>query len=246
VRAVSAAPANDVIRLVIVEPAAVFRLGLGHALDSERDMEVVAEAGTVDDGLKAIKRLGSRSKVVVLIGLEANGEHDAFSLVHTVRELFPSHRVLVMGTDIDGVAISRAFFVGADGFVHKDCEPAGFVDAVRRTAVGGIVLEGLPRGALGGIAEAIDFQRTAILTPRETQVLAVAAEGLTARQIGRRLGMRERTVTTHLAHIYRKLGTNSRVAAVMAASKSGLLLIPSAREEEEENEAGLSAATVAS
>lgn len=209
--------------MVVIEPTTVFRLGLHQLLDAQPGVEVVADAGTAEDGLKAIKRARQRSKVVILIGLELEGERDAFWLVHTIRELFPPHRVLVMGTDTDGLAISRAFFVGADGFVHKNCEPDRFVDAVRRAALGGIVLEGLPRGALGEIAEGVDFHRTAVLTPREVQVLAVAAEGLTARQIGRRLGMQERTVTTHLAHIYRKLGTNSRVAAVMAASRGGLL-----------------------
>ena len=68
-----------------------------------------------------------------------------------------------------------------------------------------------------------DQQRS--FTQRELEVLRVATEGLTARQIGHRLGVRERTVTTHLAHIYRKLGTGSRVAAITAAARSGLVSV---------------------
>jgi DNA-binding CsgD family transcriptional regulator len=56
-------------------------------------------------------------------------------------------------------------------------------------------------------------------------VLSVAAEGLTARQIGHRLGLRERTVTTHLAHIYRKLGAPGRVAAINFAARSGWVTV---------------------
>lgn len=65
------------------------------------------------------------------------------------------------------------------------------------------------------------------LTERELEVLSVAAEGLTARQIAERLGVRERTVTTHLARIYRKLGVRSRLAAIRVAAASGLVTVGS-------------------
>ena len=63
------------------------------------------------------------------------------------------------------------------------------------------------------------------LTEREREVLVVAAEGLTARQIATRLGVRERTITTHLARIYGKLGVGSRLAAIRMASQSGLVSV---------------------
>ena len=65
------------------------------------------------------------------------------------------------------------------------------------------------------------------LSESEREVLKVAAEGLTARQIGTRLGVRERTVTTHLARIYGKLGVGSRMAAIRQASRSGLVSVGS-------------------
>jgi DNA-binding CsgD family transcriptional regulator len=64
-----------------------------------------------------------------------------------------------------------------------------------------------------------------MLTERERQVLMVAAEGLTARQIADRLGVRERTVTTHLGRIYGKLGVGTRLGAVRAAASSGLVTV---------------------
>jgi DNA-binding NarL/FixJ family response regulator len=133
--------------------------------------------------------------------------------------------VLATGTDLTGGAVSKALFVGADGFIHKNSQPERFIEATRRAAAGELVLEGLPRGALGEIVDGMEPRRkaTSPLTEREQMVLRVAAEGLTAREIGRRLGVRERTVTTHLNHIYRKLGANGRVGALVAATRLGVL-----------------------
>ena len=88
-----------------------------------------------------------------------------------------------------------------------------------------MVLAGPASGAVGRIAEGIDRRRDVEvrLTDREREVLVVAAEGLTAREIATRLGVRERTVTTHLARIYGKLGVGSRLAAIRLATRSGLV-----------------------
>ncbi|MGZ8585795.1 MAG: response regulator transcription factor, partial [Actinomycetota bacterium] len=67
------------------------------------------------------------------------------------------------------------------------------------------------------------------LTEREREILSVAAEGLTAREIGTRLGVRERTVTTHLGHIYGKLGVGTRVGAIRVAAQSGLVSVGASR-----------------
>jgi DNA-binding NarL/FixJ family response regulator len=90
-----------------------------------------------------------------------------------------------------------------------------------------MVLTGPPSEALGQVAAAL-MQRRQIesgLTRREREVLDLAAEGLTARAIGDRLGVRERTVTTHLTRIYQKLGVATRLGAVRAAARAGLVRI---------------------
>src|SRR5437867_2486218 len=98
-------------------------------------------------------------------------------------------------------------------------ECLGAIKAMRRRS-GVVVLLGVPAERLGAVADGLDMHRDAddILTEREREVLSIAAEGLTARQIGHRLGLRERTVTTHLARIYRKLGAPGRVAAINFAA----------------------------
>jgi len=216
---------SPTVGVVLVDAHAVVRAGLRLLVASEPDIDVIAEAGTADQALESLREFRRRTRIVVTIGLELSGERDAFWLIRTIREQYPTLPILACGGDIDGMAISQALFVGADSFVHKNTEPVRFLDAIRRTAAGQVVMEGLPRGTFGDLAETLDRQRAAehILTHREREVLFVAAEGLTARQIGRRLGVQERTVTTHLARIYRKLGANSRIGAIAAATRSGVL-----------------------
>jgi len=218
-------PASPDIGVILIDGHAVVRAGLKLLLTCEPDLEVVAEAGRAEDGLDCIRKIPRGSRGVVIVGIDLAGARDSFWLIRALREQYPTLPLLAWGSDVDGMAISRALFVGADSFVHRSTDPDRFIDAVRRTAGGQVVLEGLPRGTFGEIAEDLDRRRAAdhILTERERQVLAVAAEGLTARQIGRRLGIQERTITTHLGSIYRKLGANSRIGAIAAANRFGLL-----------------------
>ena len=210
--------------VVVVDPLPVVRAGLSMLIGDRPDLEVLAEAGTADDGLEAIQRLW-RSRVVVLVGLGLVGDHDAYWLIRTVRERYPSHAILGCGANADPTDISRALFVGADGFVDKNIDPIEFLQALRRAADHEIVLAGPASGSLGSIADGIDRRRDVELrlTEREREVLVVAAEGLTAREIATRLGVRERTVTTHLARIYGKLGVGTRLAAIRLATQSGLV-----------------------
>jgi len=212
--------------VVVIDPLPVVRAGLSLLIEDRPDMEALAEAGTADEGVEVIQRL-RRSRVVVLIGLGLVGEHDSYWLIRTIRERFPSHAVLACGANADPTAISRALFVGADGFVDKNVDPVLFLQSLRRAADREMVLEGPESAVVGTIADGIDRRRDVEikLTDREREVLVVAAEGLTAREIADRLGVRERTVTTHLARIYGKLGVGSRLAAIRLAVQSGLVTV---------------------
>ena len=121
--------------VIVVDPLPVVRAGTSLLIGDRPDMEVLAEAGTADEGLAAIRRT-RRSRVVVLIGLSLTGEHDAFWLIRTTRERFPSHALIACGANADPTMISRALFVGADGFVDKNIDPVEFLQALRRAADG--------------------------------------------------------------------------------------------------------------
>jgi len=189
-------------------------------------MEVVGEAGNADESVEVMGR-NRRSRIVVLVGLGLTGSCDAFALIRLLRERSPEHAVLALGANADAITVSRALFVGADGFVDKNLDPLEFLQALRRAAEGELVMAIPETVTVSDVAIGLDRRRRfdARLTHREREVLTVAAEGLTAREIADRLGVRERTVTTHLARIYAKLGVGNRLSAIRLASSSGLVAV---------------------
>jgi len=212
--------------VVVVDPLPVVRAGLSLLIEDRPDMEVLAEAGTAEEALEAVRRT-KRNRLVVLVGLGLDGERDSFWLIRSVRERFPGVAVLACGARAEPTDISRALFMGADGFADKNADPVDFLQSVCRVASREMVLAGPPAEWVGAIAEGIERRRIleTVLTDREREVLEVAAEGLTARQIATRLGVRDRTVTTHLTRIYKKLGVGSRVAAIRVAANAGLVSV---------------------
>lgn len=221
----SARPSLPVVNVVLVDPLSVVRSGLRLLICGEPDLTVVGEAATADEALETLRVLARRAGLLALVGLNLGGQRDGYWLIREIRESFPSIPVIACGANSDAISISRALFFGADGFVDKTARPGDFLHAIRRGARREMVLEGLPPDWMAPIADGIGRHRdrAAVLTGREREILTVAAEGLTSRQIGSRLGVRERTVTTHLFRIYRKLGADSRVGAIAAAARSGII-----------------------
>jgi DNA-binding NarL/FixJ family response regulator len=224
----STAPGHDRLGVVVVEPFPVVRAGLVATLAGTPGLEVVAEASSAEEALEAAAKVrGIRMHVVALVAMGLAGERDAFWLVRALRERYPGFVILALGANADPQAVSRALFVGADGFVDKNMDVEEFVRAIRGAADHEVVIAGPAASSVGQIAEGIERRRSSgfRLTRREREVLEVAAEGLTAREIAERLGVRERTVTTHLARIYGKLGVGNRLAALRIAARSGLVSI---------------------
>lgn len=209
--------------VIVVDPLPVVRAGVALLIAGAEGFEVVAQASSAQDALDAL--VPARAGALVMVGLGLDGPHDALWLIESIRARFPSSVVVAVGARSDAMTISRALFSGADGYVDKDVDPAEFLDAIRSACSGQMVLAGPPEDWVGAIAGGLERDRRADawLTLRERQVLSVAAEGLTARQIAERLGVRERTVTTHLTRIYGKLGVRTRIAAIRTAAAAGLV-----------------------
>lgn len=212
------------LRIFVADYPSILRAGIASLLAAQPDMEVLGDEGTPEGCLESLRALRQRTGVLLIVGLGLPGDHGALGLIRSVRERFPGVAILACASSPDDLIVSHSLFAGADGFVSKDAEPADFVDAVRRAARGEVVLAGIPDTWVGKIADNIErsVSKVPVLTDREAQVLTVAAEGLTARQIGSRLGVTERTVTTHLGRIYRKLGANGRVSAISAFSSGAV------------------------
>jgi DNA-binding NarL/FixJ family response regulator len=212
--------------VVIVDPFPVVRAGLASSIEGSPGLEVLAQASSADEAIVVVANV-RRSRVVVLVAMGLAGEKDSYWLIRTLRERFPGHAILGLGANADPHVVSRALFVGADGFVDKNIELDEFLAAIRSAGNEEMVIAGPAAASVGQIAEGIERRRSVglRLTKREREVLSVAAEGLTAREIAERLGVRERTVTTHLARIYGKLGVGNRLAALRLAARSGLVSI---------------------
>jgi DNA-binding NarL/FixJ family response regulator len=221
-----AARAARQMGVVIVDPFPVVRAGLASTIEADPGLEVLAQASSADEAIVVVANV-RRSRVVVLVAMGLAGDKDSYWLIRTLRERFPGHAILGLGANADPHVVSRALFVGADGFVDKNIELDEFLAAIRSAGNEEMVIAGPAAASVGQIAEGIERRRSVglRLPKREREVLSVAAEGLTAREIAERLGVRERTVTTHRARIYGKLGVGNRLAALRLAARSGLVSI---------------------
>lgn len=213
------------LSVVIVDPLPIVTEGLGLFLETQPGVEVVASANSADDAVEHIEHKRGRTHLTVLVALELSGDHDGLWLIRTLRERFPTILVLACSVNPTRMTVSRALFVGADGFINKRADPTDFIDGMRRAAEDEMVLVGIPPDWLGPIAEDVQREQDAkpVLSGRERSVLTLAAQGLSAKGIADQLGVRERTITTHLSNIYDKLGVHSRVAAISAAIRDGLI-----------------------
>lgn len=212
--------------VVVVDPFPVVRAGLASTIEASPGLEVLAQASSAEEAIAVVGGV-RRTRVVVLVAMGLAGDKDSYWLIRALRERFPGYAILGLGANADPHVVSRALFVGADGFVDKNIELDEFLAAIKSAGNEEMVIAGPAAASVGKIAEGIERRRSVglRLTRREREVLAVAAEGLTAREIAERLGVRERTVTTHLARIYGKLGVGNRLAALRMAARSGLVSI---------------------
>jgi DNA-binding NarL/FixJ family response regulator len=208
-----------VIRVLLVDDHPVVREGIRGMLGAEPDISVVGDAAS---GPEALALVAALSPDVVLMDLRMPGG-DGVSATERITADHPGAHVLVLTTyDTDG-DILRAVEAGATGYLLKDTPRAALADAVRAAARGETVLTGRVAGKLLSGMRQRDAPTAAVLSPRETEVLRLAAEGRTNAAIGRALHISQTTVKTHLMRVYDKLGVGDRTAAVSRAIRRGLL-----------------------
>ena len=223
---VTTPPRDEGMAVFMIEGLPTIRAALRMLLESQPGMRVVGEADQADRALDDIRSIRATGRLLLLIGMDIKGAHDSFWLIRRVRESFPAAIVVACGVEADRDSVSKAFFVGVDGFVDMNAEPMEFVQALRDAARGQVVFVGPPTSWIGSITEDLSgpqVEEPKVLSDREVEVLTHAAEGLTARDIGERLGLTERTVSTHLHRIYTKLGVGNRMGAVQVATQRGLI-----------------------
>ena len=207
---------TSTVRVVVVEDHPVTRMGVVALLGQDERIEVVGEAGAGEDALEVVAR---EHPDVVVTDLRLGDGLDGVGVTSAVRGTRPAPAVLVLTTYDTDRDIVRAVEAGAAGYLLKDADPARITDAVIRAAAGETVLS--PDLAQRVVARISRPQ--ADLSPREVEILAAVARGLSNREIARALVISEATVKTHLVHVFTKLDVDSRTAAVARAREEGVI-----------------------
>jgi len=227
---------SQLIRIVVADDHQVVRTGFATLLDTQPDFEVV---GTAVNGSEAVRICRELHPDVVLMDVRMPGTDG----IEATRQLAEpgdegGPRVLILTTfDLDDY-VYDALCAGASGFLLKDVTAERLFEAVRVIAAGEALLapavtrrlisefsrirprQATPPTAMAALRE---------LTPRETEVLRLIAEGLSNPEIAARLVVTEETVKTHVSRVLGKLGLRDRTQAVVTAYESGLV-VPRSRE----------------
>lgn len=209
-------PRTPGIRLLLADDHPVVRAGLRAVLETEPDFEVVAEAPTAEE---AVRLAGELELDVVLMDLQFGDRMLGSEATERITASGEGPRVLILTTYDTDADILNAVEAGAIGYLLKDAPPEELAAAVRTAAAGRSALAPTVASRL------MDRMRqpNAALSRRETEVLRLVAEGLSNQQISKRLFLSQATVKSHLAHIYTKLGVDSRTAAVALAASQGII-----------------------
>ncbi|MGW7459468.1 response regulator [Streptomyces sp. NPDC054797] len=215
-----AASAETPIRVFLLDDHEVVRRGLHDLLDSEPDIEVVGEAATAAQALARGPAL--RPDVAVLdVRLP---DSDGITVCRELRSRMPDLGCLMLTSFDDEDALLDAIMAGAAGYVLKQIKGSDLVSAVRTVATGQSMLDPATTARLmrslrnPAAGKPSQDERLTVLSERERAVLELIGEGLTNRQIGKRLFLSEKTVKNHISRLLAKLGVERRVqAAVIAA-----------------------------
>ncbi|MFJ9605812.1 response regulator [Kitasatospora sp. NPDC101176] len=213
------------IKVLIADDEALVRAGLRMILQSDPEIEVVAEA---TDGAEAIDQALAHRPDVVLMDIRMP-RLDGLAATERISGWPQPPRVLVLTTFDRDEYVYTALQHGAAGFLFKDTPPRELTAAVRTVAEGNAILApSVTRHLIDHFSQGSGVrdgarQRVAALTPREREVLAAVAEGLSNARIGHVLHLSEATVKAHVSQIMAKLDAANRVQIAVLAHQAGIL-----------------------
>jgi DNA-binding NarL/FixJ family response regulator len=200
-------------RVLLVDDHALLRTGVANIINHEPDLHVVAEAENGRDALDAYDR---HQPDVTLLDLRMP-VMEGVEVVRRLRERDPQARVIVLTTYDTDDEISQALKAGAKAYVLKDIAAEDLVGCIRA------VLSGKTYIAPAAAAKLAEGVTRVQLTPREMATLRLLADGKANKEIANALDISERTVKSHLAHLFEKLGVTSRTEAIKIATRRGLV-----------------------
>jgi two-component system NarL family response regulator len=199
--------------VLVVDDHALVRTGVANIISQEPDLQVVAEAG---NGVEAVEAYRRYRPDITLLDLRMP-EMEGVEAVRQIRQIDPAARVIVLTTYDTDEEITRALKAGAKAYILKDITASALIACIHDVMAGKTYLA---PSAAAKLAERVTQVQ---LTPRELAALRSLADGRSNKEIASALDISERTVKTHLAHLFEKLGVTSRTEAIKVASRRGLV-----------------------
>lgn len=202
-----------IIRILVVDDHPLVRQGLTLLIKTQPDFEVAAEVGTARE---AIAFLRQQQVDLVLLDIRLPDE-DGLVVLSAIRSRDPRPAVLMLSSHDGEAVIGRSFEGGALGYVSKVAPATELIKAIRDVAAGKrVVSQDLSK-------KLADHMGRPLLKPRELEILELVAQGLGNHEIGRQLGVSEKTIKNQLTLLFEKLDASDRTHAVMVAIERGLI-----------------------
>ena len=204
------------VRILLADDHPLTRSGIGEFVRREPSFELVADA---EDGIRAWELLKELKPDVALLDIRMPGL-DGVTVAQKVKnEGLPTAVLMLTSYDAQQYVIA-SLRAGARGFVLKTVSPKELTSAINTVAKGGLYLDPEVASVMGE-QDFIPEQ----LSTREREVLLLAAKGLSSKEVAKKLFISERTVQTHLASIYDKLGSRNKTEALLLAHKYGVVTL---------------------
>ena len=205
------------IRVFLVDDHEIVRRGVRSMLEAEDDIVVVGEASTASAALPAILELAP--DICVLDAQLPDGS--GIDICREMRAVNPEIKGLILTSYDDEQAITSAILAGAAGYVLKQIEGNSLVSGIRLVASGHTLIDPV---IASRVVQQVQFHRRAFdvlseLTPQQSKILFLIAEGLTNRQIAERLFLAEKTVKNHVTGLLARLGVQHRTQAAVLAHR---------------------------
>jgi DNA-binding NarL/FixJ family response regulator len=206
------------IKVILADDHHIVRSGIRQLLESEEDIQVIAEAGDGEEAKSVIQQHKPDVAVLDIQMPKASG----IEVTRWVRAQLPEIGVLILTAYDDDPYVMAVLQAGANGYVLKTAKTDDLIQAVRDVHEGKSALDpAVTRKLMSNIFKRPEKTSVEALTDRELDVLRLAAKGFTNKAIGMQLNISDRTVQGHLAHIFAKLQATSRTEAVMRAVSLG-------------------------
>jgi two-component system response regulator DevR len=207
------------VKLLLVDDSELVRAGLKALLGAAPALRVIGEAGNVAGGISEAARLGPD---VVLLDLKLP-DGSGLDACRQILRRSPATRILILTSVVDDSLLDEAIKAGANGYLLKEIDGRGLVQAICDVAAGKSVLDPSITGRVLQLVKAgrPRLDSLASLSPQENRVLALIAAGCTNKEVGMELGLSEKTVKNYLSTVFEKLHVSRRAeaAAIYAQQK---------------------------